>query len=61
MPETISSSSALDGGQAGLHLPAVKRAAIVGELDADAAHYAGREPGLTTGMPCRHSGHSSGR
>ena len=26
MPETISSSSALDGGQAGLHLPAVKRA-----------------------------------
>ncbi len=52
---------ALDGRQAGLHLPAVKRGAIVGELNADAAHYAGREPGLTTGIRSRHSGHSSAR
>ena len=51
---------ALYGGQSGLHLPAVKRAAVVGELDANAAHHAGREPGLTTGTPSRHRGQSSG-
>src|ERR1035438_529693 len=51
----------LYGGQTGLHLPAVKRAAVVGELDANAAHYAGREPGLTTGTPSWHRGQSSGR
>ena len=47
-------------GKSGLHLPAVKRSAVVGQVDADAAHHAGREPGLTTGMPCRQSGQSSG-
>ena len=47
-------------GKPGLHLPAVERVAVVGERDSDAAHQAGREPGLTTGMPGRHSGHSSG-
>ena len=52
---------ALYGGQTGLHLPAVKRAAVVGELDANAAHHAGRDPGFTTGTPSRQRGHSSGR
>ncbi len=52
---------ALNGGKAGLHLPAVKRAAIVGEVNANAAHYAGREPGLTTGSALPAKGQSSGR
>src|ERR1035437_1254838 len=51
---------ALYGGQTGLPLPAVKRAAVVGEMDTNAPHHAGREPGLTTGTPSRQSGHVSG-
>ena len=51
---------ALNGWQAGLNLPPMKTAAIVGQLDPDAAHQAGREPGLTTGIPAWHRGHSSG-
>src|ERR1035437_926850 len=50
----------LYGGQTGLHLPAVKRAAVVGDMDTNAPHHAGREPGLTTGTPSRQSGHVSG-
>ena len=52
--------NALDGRQPRLHLPAVKGSAVVGQVNADAAHQAGREPGLTTGSPCRQSGQSSG-
>ena len=51
--------AALNGGQTGLHLPSVKRAAVVGQFDLDAAHHAGREPGLVTGMPRAHRGHFS--
>ena len=39
---------------------AMERAAIVRDMDADAAHQAGRDPGLMAGMPCRHMGHSCG-
>ncbi len=53
--------NALDRRQPGLHLPTVKGPAIVGEQNPDAAHYAGREPGFTTGSPWLQSGHSSGR
>src|SRR5207237_1050118 len=34
---------------------------VIRKADLDAPHYAGREPGLTTGIPARHCGHSSGR
>src|SRR5271157_6394548 len=51
---------ALNGREPGLHLPAVKRRAVVGQMEADAAHQFGREPGFTTGMPRRHRGHSPG-
>ena len=37
----------------------MKRAAIVGQGNFDAPHQVAREPGFTTGMPMRHSGHSS--
>src|ERR1044072_8783930 len=50
----------LDRRQSRLPLPAMKRRAVVRDLDLDAAHYAGREPGFTTGMPAWHSGHVSG-
>src|SRR5207245_125457 len=58
--------NALNGGKPGLHLPAVKLGAIVGEGDADssghalAPAYEGREPGFTTGSPAWHIGHLSG-
>ena len=51
---------ALNGGQAGLDLPAVKGSAVVCQIDSNAAHHTGREPGFTTGMPCRHRGQASG-
>src|SRR6266550_2643848 len=51
---------ALNGWQAGLNLPPMKTAAIVGQLDPDAAHQSGREPGFRTGMPRWHIGQSSG-
>ena len=51
--------ASLDGGQAGLDLPSMKRSAVVGQRDLDAAHHAGRDPGLASGMPRAQRGHSS--
>ena len=55
---------ALDGGQAGLDLPAVELRSIVGQRNPDSTHggavrRAG-SPASTTGNPCWHSGQSSG-
>ena len=50
----------VDGIEPGLYLPPVKRAAIICDMDADAAHQAGREPGLIAGIPCLHKGQSCG-
>src|ERR1035437_11097022 len=43
--------NALNGGQAGLHLPSMKRAAVVSQVDTDAAAPIVREPRFTTGTP----------
>ena len=51
---------ALNGRQSGLYLPSMERATIVSQVDANAAHYAGREPGFSTGIPSWHRGHCSG-